>query len=123
MFSYPRIVRLAPVLFLIIMAAGLAETLIQGGGYDDSTIFIGAASIALALALFFRTRVELGAHEITVVRPWTSRRIQRDEIAAVNWERGSDVVLSLRAGGHVSLPSITGRDAEMSAAIHAWLHG
>lgn len=123
MFSYPRIVRLAPVLFLILMAGGLAVTVIQGGGYDDSTIFIGAASVALALALLLRTRVELGANEITVVRPWTSRRIQRDEIAAVNWERGSGVVLSLRSGEDVSLPSIAGRDAEMTAAVHAWLHG
>ena len=73
MISYPRIVRLAPALFLIIRAGPLNG--VQGGGYDDSTI-ASAASVLLALAFVFRTRSTGAAdHRCSIL---TSRRIQRD---------------------------------------------
>jgi hypothetical protein len=114
-------VRVAPVAVLVLAAGGVASALGERRRFDGIGVFLAAAVVALLLALFFRTRVELDADGIRVVRPWTSRFLRRDEIAGVSWEHGSAVVLRLRTGAQVSLPSVAGRDTELSGAIHAWL--
>jgi hypothetical protein len=72
-------VRVAPVAVLILQAVGIGVALGEGWGFEDLGPFMAAAAVALLLALFFRTRVELGADGIRVVRPWTSRFLHRDE--------------------------------------------
>jgi hypothetical protein len=116
-FGYSRIIRFAPIVMLLIMVGGFGLTFTEGGG----AVFLVAAAVALAMALVLRRRVELDADEIAIVELLSSRRIQRHEIAAVSWEHGSKVVLQLRTGGHVSLPSLSGHESDMSSAIHSWL--
>jgi uncharacterized membrane protein len=116
-FGYPPIVRFAPIVILLIMVGGFALTFTKQAG----TVFVVAAVIALAMALVLRRRVELGPDAVVLIELLSSRRFQRDEIAAVSWEPGTRVALELKTGGHVSLPSLSGDHADMSNSIHNWL--
>lgn len=115
-FGYPPIVRFAPIAMLLIMVGGFL-TFTE----DGRAVFLAAGGVALATALVLRRRVEMGVNEIAFIDFLAVRRYRRDEIAAVTWEPGARVVLELRTGGRVPLPSLSDREADMSAAIHGWL--
>lgn len=70
-----------------------------------SLLLVGAGSTALCLALWFpfveRPRIALGSEDVTVVNPFSTRRIRLDEIQGV--EGGYDgLELRLRDGTTVT---------------------
>jgi hypothetical protein len=68
-----------------------------------------------------RTRVRLKHAEAEIAAGFRTKRVARNEIESVAWEKGCNATLKLKNGDWVRLPEV-GRDTQALAnGIRAWL--
>lgn len=115
-FAYPAIVRIVPIVLCL-----ACVVLVTVDSSVDRTLFLSVAAVNFVVAVVFRDRIEIRGSEMTVVRLWTSRRYQREDVLRVSWEPGTKVTLELRNGTQASVPSIGEDPNRVAGAIHSWL--
>jgi hypothetical protein len=81
-----------------------------------------AAVGCLGVLESFLGRVELGEQDIQIVELFRRRRIAREDIRFVKWEKGGPVFLRLRDDTWSSLPSTGHANTKVAGAVRAWLN-
>jgi hypothetical protein len=124
-----QIIRPKPILFVMLAAAKalfVAGFIFMYSRSGWSLTTIGFACMTLAGALGFvelgTTRVILSDDGIEMGSIWKRRRLGRDEIKRVTWEKGAGVVLELNRGGWAKLPELGFNSQGLTNTIRAWLN-